>query len=152
MQAMEWRVEKSHGFLPALTLSTHLNVRQVLGNTSAGCYFLHASNSMFHDLTNNYSLPPPAASLLGLGLKFIPTPSHSPATEEIAPWLDHIERDIGLKTYFAGWDEGENLKLLAKSIWRPPLPPRDIDLRVSLFLKQLSGVFFWRREKKNLTP
>jgi hypothetical protein len=152
MQVMEWRLEKSHGFLPALTLSTHLNVRRVLGNTSPGCYFLRASNSMFHNLTNNHSLPPTAASLLGLGLKFIPTPSHSPAAEEIAPWLDRIKRDIGLKTYFAGRDEGENLKLRAKSIWRPPLPPRDIDLWVNSFIKQLSGEFFWRREKKNLTP
>jgi hypothetical protein len=113
MQAMEWRVEKSHGFLPALTLSTHLNARQVLGNTSPGCYFLRASNSTFHDLKNNHSLPPTAASLLELGLKFIPTPGLSPAAEEIAPSLDCIERDIGLKTYFSSRDEGKYSKLRA---------------------------------------
>jgi hypothetical protein len=116
------RVETSHGFLPALKLSTHMNARHVLGNTSPGCYFLRASNSTFHDLMSNQSLPTTAASLLGLGLKFIPTPGHSPSAEEISPSLDCIEQDIGLKTYFAGQDDGGYSKLRAKSIWRPPLP------------------------------
>jgi hypothetical protein len=152
MRAIEWRVETSHGFLPALNLSTHMNARQVLGNTSPGCYFLlNASNSTSHDLTNDQSLPTTAASLLGLGLKFIPTPGHSPSAKEISPSLDCIKHDIGLKTYYSGQDKDGYSKLWAKSIWCPPFPPQDIDLRINSFLKQLCGTFFWKRGKKNLT-
>jgi hypothetical protein len=71
-----------------------------------------------------------------------PQPGHSSAAEDIAPLLDCIKWDIGLKTYFSGRDKGKYSKLRTKSIWRPPLPPRDIDLWVTSFLKQLSGYFF----------
>ena len=141
-----------YGFLPAPNLSTHMNVRRILGDMSPGCYFLKASNNTFHDLTEDKALPPMAASLLGLGLKFIPTPQYSPLAVAITPSLDRIERDIHLKTFFAGDSDNEYLVLRAKSIWQPPLPPRRIGLRVTSFLKSHTGLFARRRGTKNLTP
>ena len=102
VRAIEWRVMDSYGFHPASHLSTHMNARQVLGDMSPGCYFLKGSNSAFHDLTKDQAIPPMAASLLGLGLKFIPTPETSPSVNNITPSLNRIERDINLKTFFAG--------------------------------------------------
>ncbi len=116
-----------------------------MGDTSPGCYFLKASNNTFHDLTAGQSLLPATATLLRLSLKFIPTPRYSPSKSNIAPSLNWIERDIGLKTFFAGHNnDGEIPKLQAKSIWQPPLPPRSVDIRVNSFLKNLQGLFCQR--------
>jgi hypothetical protein len=143
----------SYGFLPASHLSTHMNVRWALGDMSSGCYFLKASNSTFHDLTWDQALPPTAASLLGLGLKFIPMPKTLPSAVDITPSLNCIKRDINLKTFFAGWSDDEDYSVLrAKSIWQPPLPPQRIGLQVTSFIKNLQGLFARRRSVKNLTP
>ena len=65
VQAIEWRVKESYGFLPVSNLPTYMNVRQVLGDMSPGCYFLRASNSTFYDLTWDWALPLMATSLFG---------------------------------------------------------------------------------------
>jgi hypothetical protein len=117
-----------------------MNARQVLEDMSFGCYFLKASNSTFHDLTQDHALPHMAASLLGMGLKFIPTPGISTKAEDISPSLDCIEWDISLKTFFAGWSDDENYSMLsAKSTWRPPLPPQRIGLRVTFSSRVIEG-------------
>ena len=153
MRAAEWRVRSCFGFFPNLTLSIHKNAREVMGGTSPGCYFLKAMNTAFHDLTEGKSLPLTASSLLGLSLKFIPTPRYAPSTTDIAPSLDRIERDIGLKTFFAGREQEKEIpKLRAKSTWRPPLPPRQVDYRMNSFLKGLKALFRRRAGKYNLTP
>jgi hypothetical protein len=120
---------------------------------SLGCYFLKASNSTFHDLTWDQALPPTATSLLGLGLKFIPTPKTLLSAADITPSLNHIEQDINLKRFFAGRSDDEDYSVLrAKSIWQPPLPLQRIGLWVTSFIKSLQGLFEWRRSVKNLTP
>jgi hypothetical protein len=73
---------------------------------SPGCYLLKAANTAFHDLPKRKSLPPAASSLLGLGLKFIPTPPPTSTQSEVEPSLALIKRDIGLKTFFVGQDDG----------------------------------------------
>jgi hypothetical protein len=71
------------------------------------------------------------------------------AARQVIEW---IEWDIGLKTFFAGCDQGGEIpKLHAKSSWRPPLPPRPIDYRVSSFLQGLKKLFQRRAGKCNLT-
>jgi hypothetical protein len=101
MQAAKWRVKLCIRFLPDLALSIHKNVRQVLGNMSPECDLLKAANTALHDLTKGKSLPPAANSLLELGLKLIPTPRYSSSCSKVEPSLARIERDIGLKTFFA---------------------------------------------------
>ncbi len=128
VRAAEWRVRLCFSFLPNLALSIHRNAREVMGDTSPGCYFLKAMNTAFHDLTRGKSLPLATTSLLGLSLKFIPIPRYAPSATELAPSFDRIERDIGLKTFFAGRDQEKEIpKLRAKSLGRPPLPPRQVD-------------------------
>ncbi len=115
-----------------------MNARQVLGDMCPGCYFPKASNSTFHDLTQDHTLPPMAASLLGLGLKFTPMPDTLPTVEDISPSLDHIEQDISMKTFFAGRSDDKIYSMLrAKSSWQPPLPLQRIGLRFPLFIKGL---------------
>jgi hypothetical protein len=124
-----------------------------MGTTSPGCYFLKAMNTTFHDLTGGKSLPVATRSLLGLGLKFIPTPRFAPSATDVMPSFDRIERDIGLKTFFAGRDQGKEIpELRAKSTWRPPLPPRPVDYRMNSFLQGLRGLFHRRTGRQNLTP
>ena len=114
---------------------------------------MKAMNTALHDLTGGEILPPATRSLLGLSLKFIRTPRYAPSTMDIAPSLACIKRDIGLKTFFYGRDQDSEIpKLRAKSTWRPPLPPRQIDYWVNSFLRGLRGLFRWRAGKQNLTP
>jgi len=124
-----------------------------MGSISPGCYFLKAMNTAFHDLTGGKLLPVATRSLLGLSLKFIPTPRYTPSATDVTPSFDRIERDIGLRTFFAGRDqEKETPKLRAKSTWRPPLPPRQVDYRINNFLQGLRDLFHWRAGRQNLTP
>ena len=116
VQAAELRVWLSFSFLPNLALSIHKNAQEIMGDTSPGCYFLKATNKAFHDLTGGKSLAPATTSLLGLSLNFIPTPHYAPSVMDIAPTLDCIERDVGLKTFFSGHDQVGKIPILhAKS-------------------------------------
>ncbi len=143
VNAAEWRVKSSFGFLPNPALLIHKNAQEVMGSTSSGCYFLKAMNTAFHDLTRGKLLPVATQSLLGLSLKFIPTPCYAPSTLDIEPSLEQIEQDIGLRTFFAGRDQEKEIpKLRAKSTWRPPIPPRRVDYRVNNFLKGLRSLFY----------
>ena len=104
-----------------------------MGDTS-----FKATDTAFHDLTKGKSLLPTATSLLGLSLKLISTPCYAPLAMDIAPFLDEIECDVGLKTFFARHDQGEEIPVLcAKSSWPPPLPPQEVDYQINKFLKGL---------------
>ena len=153
VQAAELRVWLSFEFLPNLALSIHKNAQEIMGDTSPGCYILKATNKAFHDLTGGKSLVPATTSLLGLSLNFIPTPHYAPSVMDIAPTLDCIEQDIGLKTFFSGHDQVGKIPILhAKSSWRPPLPLRQVDYWINSLLTRIRGLFCWSKGKQNLTP
>ena len=101
MQADRYVVE-DYGFLPNLALSIHLNARHVLGNTLSRCYCWKVLNKRFHDLTNGKFIPPAVHEILGLSLKFIPTPEYTTPTNHAFQSFDRLERDVGLKVLFAG--------------------------------------------------
>ena len=71
------RVHDLYNFVPNLSLSTHLNARKVLGDTEPRTYFSRPHNLAFHDLTKQKNTHPSASQLLGLSLKFIPTPKYT---------------------------------------------------------------------------
>jgi hypothetical protein len=106
MRAAAWRVKSCIGFFLNLALFIHKNAQQVLGDTSPGCYLLKAANTAFHDLTKWKSLRTATSYLLGQGFNVIPSPRHSPSCSEVEPSLACIECDIGIKTFFAGQDDG----------------------------------------------
>jgi hypothetical protein len=153
VRVAEWRVWSCFGFLPNLALSIHKNAQEVMGDTSLGCFFLKATNKAFHDLTRGKFLAPATTSLLGLSLKFIPTPRYAPSVTDIAPTLDPNEQEIEMKTFFSGCDQGVKIPILhAKSPWHPPLPPRQVDYWINNFLNGIRGLFQWHKGKQNLTP
>jgi hypothetical protein len=67
-------IQGNYGFIPNTNISTHLNACHELGDTPMGVYFTHFTNKHFHDLTTKKSIPAAAATVLGVGLKFIPVP------------------------------------------------------------------------------
>ena len=101
-RAFEQETYDSFGFVPNLGLSIHLNACLVLGNTTPECYFYHSTNKKFHDLTNGRSLPAAATSILGMGMKFIPTPQWTTHPDVVDESINRFECDLGLKVFFAG--------------------------------------------------
>ena len=138
--------------MPDLSLSTHLNTRHVLGNTLVKCYFGKVLNRAFHDLTTGKSVPPAAHEILGLSLKFIPTPEFTTTSAVAANNFARLERDVGLKCFFNGSPpiERTGTKLFVKSPWNPPPPPIEIDTRLSRFGTSLSKIFKRKQGKPNL--
>jgi hypothetical protein len=139
--------------VPNLGLSVHLNACLVLGNTTPECYFYHSTNKTFHDLTNGRSMPAAATSILGMGMKFIPTPQWTPHPDVVNESIDRFECDLGLKVFFAGDEDITKTpeKLRVKSTWRAPLPPRRVDLRICKFARAVKHILTRRRGRPNLT-
>ena len=88
-------------YLPDLSKSKHMNMRRSLSATPPINYFPPVSNLAFHDLTTGGILPPMANTLLGLGLKFIPTPKLNTSPDKQINTLERFERDFSLKVFFA---------------------------------------------------
>jgi len=116
-------------------------------------YFALTKNQQFHDLTEGKSIPAAAASILGLGLNFIPVPKFTTSADEAEPSFARLERDVGLKTFFAGKeDKFAPTKLYVKSIFQPPLPPPEIDNRLCVFIRELKKIISKKQGHPNLTP
>jgi hypothetical protein len=92
--------QENYGFVPDLTISTHLNARHVLGKTPTTAYFSHFTNKQFHDLTSSKSIPAAAATVHGFGLKFIPVPKKS-CQDEVDKAIKRFDRNFYLKVHFA---------------------------------------------------
>ncbi len=137
-----------------LGISTHLNARHVLGNTTPECYFHHSTNKAFHDLTNGRLLPAAATSILDMGRNFIPTPRWTTPPDKVEHSIDRFEHNIGLKMHFAGDDGDYGLKkiekLRIKLKWRAPLPPCQIDSWISKFLRKIKHLLLQKQGKPNL--
>jgi hypothetical protein len=122
----------------------------------------------FHDFTTR--LTPPLRNLralLGLGLKFIPTPRYSTTARELSKdddsTLPQFHRDVELACWFGRPDDETELdnadcdynpKMYVKSKWRPPngAIPRTVANRVDLFETTIRTLFVKRRGRTNLLP
>jgi hypothetical protein len=137
-----------------LGISTHLNACHVLGNTTLEYYFHHSTNKTFHNLINSRLLPTAATSILGMGMNFIPTLSWTPSPDKVEHSIDHFKRNIALKLHFAADDGDYRLKktkkLRIKSTCRAPLPPCQIDLRISKFFREIKHLLLQKWRKPNL--
>ena len=123
-------IKATYGFLPSPSLSTHMNAKYTLASTHPSSFFPQINKLAFHDLTTDNRLPPMAHHLLGLGLKFIPKPTYTSTTAAIEQTASKLEQDIGIKTFFAGDNDDSstmNTLHVKNLLWRPPLPPTDID-------------------------
>ena len=98
---------------------------------SAFYYFNRPTNLAFHDLTSRLSPPKNLRSLLGLGLKFIPTP-HVPTLSSTLfsdkGAFPRLHRSIDLRCFFIDSNhldpsqpsEGYNPRMYIPSEWKPP--------------------------------
>ena len=113
-------------------------------------YFSRPSNMAFHDFTKWHNPPKNLRSQLGLGLKFIPTPSLT----------NRLFRSVHLQFHFAGKPPSEGRtsydpKIYVHSTWTPPhwtIPPIALEERLSRFSTALNKLFKTHKGKTNLFP
>jgi hypothetical protein len=128
----------------------------VLGKTPTGMYFTHFTNKQFHDLTKKKSIPAAAATVLSLGLKFIPVPKRSIGPDDIDEALKQFDRDFYLNIHFTDdnvdSDNEEPIeKLQVYSKWMPDQPPFDIAQRLGDFEGAITRNFQPQHGKSNLS-
>ena len=150
------------GFAALLHLSVLHNAALRVAAMPTSQYWGRPTNAKFHDLTTTRTPPPNLRSLLGLGLKFIPTPySTTPFNRLNDPQMgiSHIERSLRLRCFFlrVGYpppNNEYNPKLHVPSIWEPPdeLFPDLLKKRVHNFSIQLYKLFRPRKTIPNLAP
>ena len=128
-------------------------------------YFNRPTNLAFHDLTTNLTPPRNLKSLLGLSLKFIPTPHKTTSWSTLGrndPMRPHgflrLHRDLHLRCHFAGApptdNDAYNPRMHLPSRWTPPpwTYPPEVARREENFKLSLKGLFKRRPGKTNLLP
>ena len=120
------------GFASDPTLSVHHNASTTLASMPTWYYFSCPSNLAFHVFTKKHKTRKNLHSLLGLGLKFIPTPSLMNSWIQLMKSLyDRLFHFVHLRFHFTGklTNEGTTSydpKLYVRSKWTPPhwmIPP-----------------------------
>ena len=96
------QVQQHFPTLPTPTQTDHLNARRLLGNTHPANYFPPVTKLAFHDLTSTHKLPPTAHHILGLGLKFIPTPNTNITPNDLDTCTARFEREMNLCVFLPG--------------------------------------------------
>ena len=147
------QTKKNYGFIPDTSVSIHLNCRRILGDTPTIEYFSQLINKSFHDLTTGGSFPPAAASLLGLGHKYIIVPKKSLKSNDIDETTKRFIRDLYLKVHFAEDDDEEDTisPLRVNSEWMPNDIPDEVRKRTIKFVDEVYRHFPSRKGKSNIT-
>ena len=93
-----------------------------------GAYFSRPHNLAFHNLTKGKVVHPAASQVLGLSLKFIPTPTYNSSWDIFDQAWSHFEYNAHLQIHFVGTESNfQPTQLYLKSTYRAPLPPPKID-------------------------
>lgn len=120
-------------------------------------YYYRPINSTFHDLTTYIKPRPYLRSILGLGLKYIPTPRSSNNFKKMDAFTK-IRHALKLGFWFAGKpnDPTEyNPRIYVRSKWDPPAfsyPKVQLDPRLDRFESTLKSQFKPRQGTPNLLP
>ena len=136
------------------------NASSTLAHTPTWYYFSRLSHSAYHDFTQSKQLPKKFRSLLGLGLKFIPTPRYTNTWKKLRDLsMPKFTRAIHLRFHFAGTnttqDDTYNPKIYVRSNWTPPhwtMRPVVMTKRLENFSNTLGKLFKKRMGKTNLLP
>ena len=124
-------------------------------------YFSRPSNLAFHDFPKQHKPEKNLRSLLGLGLKSIPTPSLTNSWSQLkTSSYDRLFRSVHLRFHFARKPPSEGTtsydpKLYVHFKWTPPhwtIPPVTFEERLSRFSTALNKLFKTRKGKTNLLP
>ena len=125
-------------------------------------YFNRPTNLAFHDLTSRLRPPMNLRSLLGLGLKFIPTPHHTTLSSALSSEegaFPRLSRSIDLRCFFVDSDhldpstpsDDYNPRMYINSDWSPPYSnvPRTLSRRLHHFEQVITSKF---RTKLKVRP
>ena len=134
------------------------NASSTLATTPTWYYFARPSHLAFHDFTQQKQPAKNLRSLLGLGLKFIPTPRCTSTWTKLKETsMPKLQRAIHLRFHFAGSETSSNdtydPKMYVRSNWTPPywtLPPIVLQQRLDKFAITLNKLFKRRMGKTNL--
>ena len=149
------------GFAGDPTLSIRHNASITLAKMPTWYYFSRPSNMAFHDFTKRHKPQKNLRSLLGLGLKFIPTPSLTNSWSRLKKSAyDRLFRSVHLRFHFAGKPPSKGTttygpKMYIHSTWTPPhwtIPPIALEERLSRFSSALNKLFKTHNGKTNLLP
>ena len=157
LSSIKKQIRLSYGFITNPALTPAHNAALVLSEMPTWHYFSRPYNLAAHDLTSNSTtLPRCITNIIGLGLKFIPTPARRP--KQLTPDLIRFQKDFLTKVYFAGkplHNEDYIPRLHTPSHWTPKEwdVPRSVTLRLSSFEHFLHKVAKQRRHSEpNLLP
>ena len=114
-------MRESYGFLPDEQQSAKQNALIILTTMEKFFYFCRPTNLAFHNLTISKVAPKTLQSLLGIRVKFCPTPLRP--TLNIYKSIERFERDLHIISIFAGSEDLiplSNPKIYIISKWKPP--------------------------------
>jgi hypothetical protein len=115
-----------YGFVSDIEQPVWHNKLAYLSQMPSWYYFSRPTQVAFHDLRHKLSsdtiLPANVKSLLGLGLKFCPTPRYTTNQTAVNATLSRHHQDIRLRHYFLNepTTEDYNPRLYVKSKWMSP--------------------------------
>ena len=103
LTAIANKIKQQFGFIADPNKTLLHNASSALANTPTWYYFSRPSHLAFHDFTQRKQPAKSLRSLLGLGLKFIPTPCHTNTWKKLKETsMPKFQRVIHLRFHFAG--------------------------------------------------
>ena len=154
------KLKQQFGFVADPNKTLLHNASTTLAHTPTWYYFSRPSHLAFHDFTRSKQPAKNLRSLLGLGLKFIPTPRYTNTWKKLRELsMPKFTRAIHLRFHFAGTnttqDDTYDPKIYVRSNWTPPhwtMPPVVMTKRLENFSNTLGKLFKKRIGKTNLLP
>jgi hypothetical protein len=145
-------VYKHYGFVADPNKTTLHNAAIMMAAMPIWFYLTKPTNSACHNLC--ISNPPPNnyRALLGLGMKYIPTPRYTNSNNMIG-WTDRFRQDMFTKMFLAHTDSSIP-RLYVRSDWTPPIRLVNYNLqeRVNNFIKKIFELFKKRKARSNMLP
>ena len=153
------KIKQQFGFVADPTKTLLHNASSTLAHTPTWYYFSRPSHFAFHDFTRSKQPAKNLRSLLGLGLKFIPTPHYTNTWKKLKELsMPKFKRAIHLCFHFSGTnttpEDTYDPKIYVRSNGTPPhwtLPPVVMKERLVKFLTTL-GKLFKKTNGKNKPP
>ena len=135
------KIKQQFGFIADPNKTLLHNASSALANTPTWYYFSRSSHLAFHDFTQQKQPAKNLHYLLGLGLKFIPTPRRTNTWNKLKETsMPKFQQAIHLCFHFAGTktssDNTYDPKMYVRSNWTPPhwtLPPVVLKERLDKF-------------------
>ena len=155
---IKYVLRTAYGFVADPTKSKRYNSYTVLCDMPTWFYFGRPNHTAFHTFCEkDTKVPKNLEFLLGLGTKFIPTPYFT--NHDMKTTFRRLERDLKLRTYFAGPestldDEDYDKKIYVPSKWVPKhwMIPTELTYRLSRLRRNTEALFRKKCGKSNLLP